>query len=151
MILRINTRGREAGFTLLEMLVVLAVLGLVLGIVVSRGPSGSTVLDLKAQAGLITQALRNARGEAIATDRPVAFLLDAPSHRFQVGTHAPSPLAAQMQVSMQAVRAGEDQAKILFAPDGSTSGGRIALAQGQSHLLINVDWLTGRVSVTDAP
>jgi general secretion pathway protein H len=56
-----------------------------------------------------------------------------------------------MQVSMQAVRAGEDQAKILFAPDGSTSGGRIALAQGQSHLLINVDWLTGRVSVTDAP
>lgn len=151
MTLPIRRQARQSGFTLLEMLVVLAVLGLVIGIVVSRGPSGSVVLDLRAQAALITQALRSARGEAIATDRHVAFLLDAPSHRFQVGTHPPSDLAAQMQVSMQAAGTGPGQARIVFAPDGSATGGRIALEQGRSHLLITVDWLTGRTSVTDAP
>ncbi len=146
-----NRNAGQAGFTLLEMLVVLAVMGVVLAVVVSRGPSGSVVLDLKAQAALITQALRNARGEAIATDRHVAFLLDAPSHRFQVGSHPPSDLAAQMQVSMQAASAGPDQARIVFAPDGSATGGRIALEQGRSHVLITVDWLTGRPHVTDTP
>jgi len=39
---------------------------------------------------------------------------------------------------------------ISFAPDGSSSGGRIELAENGVRLLVGVDWLTGLVSVADA-
>ena len=38
-----------------------------------------------------------------------------------------------------------------FAPDGSSTGGRIELAAGARRMQVGVDWLTGRVSVADAP
>jgi len=38
---------------------------------------------------------------------------------------------------------------IRFNPDGSSTGGRISLADGRRRLGVGVDWLTGRVSVAD--
>ena len=38
-----------------------------------------------------------------------------------------------------------------FAPDGSSTGARILLADGDRRIQIGVDWLTGRVSTADAP
>ncbi len=43
------------------------------------------------------------------------------------------------------------QAGIAFLPDGSSSGGRVELADGSRHMQIGVEWLTGRVSVADGP
>jgi len=37
-----------------------------------------------------------------------------------------------------------------FHPDGSSSGGRISLADGRRTIMVGVDWLTGRVSIADA-
>jgi len=38
---------------------------------------------------------------------------------------------------------------IRFNPDGSSTGGRISLADGRRRIGVGVDWLTGRVSVAD--
>ena len=38
---------------------------------------------------------------------------------------------------------------IRFNPDGSSSGGRITLADGSRRVAVGVDWLTGRVTVAD--
>ena len=46
---------------------------------------------------------------------------------------------------------GPRLAGISFAPDGSSSGGRIVLADGGRRVQVGVDWLTGRVSVANAP
>lgn len=133
---------------------VLVILALAAGLVLGRGPSRSAHLDLRAQASQITQALRGARGEAIATNRRVAFVLDAGQRSFRVGSGPQRILPQAMQVSMVA---GERQdgndhfPAILFAPDGSASGGTIVLAEGSSRMLVAVDWLTGRVHVSDAP
>lgn len=43
-----------------------------------------------------------------------------------------------------------EEAAISFAPDGSSSGGRVVLSVGDRREAIDVDWLTRRVSVTDA-
>ena len=40
---------------------------------------------------------------------------------------------------------------IVFAPDGTSNGGQIIVAAGPLRRLVAVDWLTGRVSVADAP
>lgn len=141
------------GFTLIEMIVVLVVAGLVLGLVLARGPMRSRTLEARAAARDIAQALRGARARAIAANRPVEFTLDLRRHSFCVDTGASNGLPAWLGLSAAAVsgeKLGNGIAGIRFAPDGSASGGRIELADGKLRLSIGVDWLTGRVSVVDA-
>lgn len=143
----------QAGFTLIEMIVVLAVLGLMLGIVLDRGPPHSPTLDLRAAAGEMAQALRVARARAIATDRPVAFTVDPARNSFGVDGAPPRVLPPALRLSVLAApgeAASARRAAIRFAPDGSSSGGRVAISEGARHAEIGVDWLTGRVSVADA-
>jgi general secretion pathway protein H len=129
------TRRRQDGFTLIEMIVVLAILGLVLGIVITRGPMHSARLDAEVTARELTSALRLARGRAIAENRPVAIALATTSYRVDG--------SAAHQVPADIALAGN--AAINFAPDGSSSGGTIIVNGPNSRLGIAVDWLTGRV------
>lgn len=134
-------RPRQNGFTLLEMIVVLVILGLALGLVISRGPMHSARLDAEATARDLTSALRLARGRAIAENRPVAVALAANFYRIEG--------SAAHRVPTDITLAGN--ATIGFAPDGSSSGGTIAVQGPTSRLTIAVDWLTGRVRAAQVP
>ena len=46
-------------------------------------------------------------------------------------------------------KSGATTGDIRFNPDGSSTGGRITLADGSRRVAVGVDWLTGRVSVAD--
>ncbi|MBP0494949.1 GspH/FimT family pseudopilin [Pararoseomonas indoligenes] len=147
--------SRQAGFTLIEVLVVLAVIGLALGIVAGRGPARSPALEAREAAGEVALALRQARGLAIASNRRVIFVLDVARHAYRVDNGPVRPLPAALDLAMTAAvgEAGESRTAtgIGFSPDGSSSGGRIRLAAGAVRRVVAVDWLTGRVSVADAP
>ena len=140
---------REAGFTLLEMIVVLVVLGLMATLIVARGPPRSAALDLRAAAGEIAQALHDTRGQAIETGRRVVFHLDVRAHAFSVGDSAPRLLPASLGLNITGTSreaAAGGSAGISFASDGSSSGGTIDLAVDARRFRIVVDWLTGRVT-----
>lgn len=73
--------SRHAGFTLLELLVVLVIAGITLGIVSFNAmPSPQQALQNEAQR--IALLLQLARDEAIVRDRPIAFEVDAEGYRF---------------------------------------------------------------------
>jgi general secretion pathway protein H len=129
------TQRRQAGFTLLEMIVVLVILGLALSIVITRGPMHSAHLDTEVAVRDLTSALRLARGRAIAENRAVTVALAATSYRVDG--------SAAHRIPADVTLAGN--AAIGFAPDGSSSGGTIVVAGPTLRLGIAVDWLTGRV------
>jgi general secretion pathway protein H len=143
-----GARRAEAGFTLLEVVVVVLILGLALGVFVSRGPTRSAALEIRAVAGEVAQALRQTRGRAIMFNRPVGLTVDLGRRTYRGDGMPERALPPALGVSMLSV-SGETLGLgvIRFAPDGSSSGGHIEVSDGRRRLRIGVDWLSGRVSV----
>lgn len=143
---------RGGGFTLIELLVALAVLGLALALIAGYKPPWSRGLGLQATAAELAAGLRLARSEAVLSNRPVGFDLDLVGHRYRVGTGTPRRLPTDLTLELLTI-SGEAlngrEGDIRFNPDGSSTGGRISLADGRRRIGVGVDWLTGRVSVAD--
>ena len=143
---------RGGGFTLIELLVVLAVLGLALALIAGYKPPWSRGLGLKATAAELAAGLRLARSEAILSNGSVAFDVDLVGHRYRVGTGTPRRLPADLSLKLLTI-SGEAlngrEGDIRFNPDGSSTGGRISVADGRRQIAVGVDWLTGRISVAD--
>jgi general secretion pathway protein H len=142
----------EAGFTLLEMIVVLLVLGLALGLFVSRGPPRSAALEIRAVASEVAQALRQARGRAIMLNRSVGLTVDLGRRTYRsdgMPEHALPPAIGVSVLAVGGETLGGRLGAIRFAPDGSSSGGHIELSDGRRRLHIGVDWFSGRVRVDE--
>lgn len=131
-------KAGSAGFTLLEILVVLVILALGFAVVAGAVPRRSTGLDLSTQTDALAGALRAARAQAMAEDRPVVFaaLPDGQGWRLDAAVHV---LPSGLRLSVAGGPA------LLFEPDGSASGGVITLAVRGRAAALRVDWLTGRV------
>jgi len=146
-------RGRDGGFTLIEILVVLAIMGAVIGIVVMRGPVTSRGLQTRAAAGLLVQTLREARAQAIERSRTVNVAIDPVHRNFAADGGAIHTMAPGVEVTVlpPALKGPGDVRVISFAPDGSASGGAVVLGNAARRVQIDIEWLTGRVQVANAP
>jgi general secretion pathway protein H len=148
--LRVNLK-RSAGFTLIELLIVISILGLALALVAGHGPLRSAGLEGKAAASDLAGALREARAQAIARNRPVDLNLDVVAHRWDIDGAGPKSLPPGFAITVLTVQGetvGDKRAAIRFEPDGSSTGGRIRLNDGGREFTIDIDWLTGAVRVS---
>lgn len=149
-----NSSPHEAGFTLIELTVVFAILALILVLLIGRGFGPSRTLNLRASANQLAADLREARAEAIASDRATALLIDFVHRVWQPPNGITQVFPASTNIRLVTIAGNLDQngsGRISFDPDGSSSGGRIELVDGTTRIDIGIDWLTGRVSVGNAP
>ncbi len=148
-------RIRPNGFTLLELLVVLALLALAYAMVPPMFNIGGSTAELKAAARQVAAGLRKARSQAIASHGEATLTLDVESHSFVLsGDDKRRTLPRQAEISVYTAQ-GEvvdaTTAAIRFFPDGSSTGGRVTLAMGERKYLVDVDWLTGQTEILDTP
>jgi general secretion pathway protein H len=146
-------KRRTAGFTLLEVIVVLTI-GAIIYAVILSGPFGkASAADLKAAARSLASGLRTAQTTAMATRRDALLTLDMESREYlstgEEQTHRlPGNIDIQLYTAQTEVTS-DKRGSIRFYPDGSSTGGRITVASGERKYLVNVDWLTGRVSIDE--
>lgn len=141
------------GFSLLELIVVLAIGAGVFVLVLGVAPRGASSADLKASARALASGLRQAQSTAMATRRDAALTVDLQSREFTFTggsrTHQlPEGIELKLLTAQTEVES-ERRGAIRFYADGSSTGGRITVAAGERHYFVDVDWLTGRVAINE--
>ncbi|WP_225010307.1 MULTISPECIES: prepilin-type N-terminal cleavage/methylation domain-containing protein [Novosphingobium] len=128
--------ARERGFTLIEALVVLAVVGLVAGIAYPAIERSRDALALRHARGQLAAAVGAARAGATRTDAAVALTVANRGAALAAGADKPVPLDEDGRIGVRMV-----PAQIWFHPDGSASGGRIRLiaTQGPTDYVVEPD------------
>lgn len=105
------SQSRDGGFTLIEMLVTLAVAGLIAGVAFPRVQNAMSAMEFRRGAGQVTEGLRAARAEAIRTGVPVTLAVEG--RALVIGTGDRQALPASVSVI-----AGQD-GPVTFYPDGT--------------------------------
>ncbi|MFO1071222.1 MAG: prepilin-type N-terminal cleavage/methylation domain-containing protein [Geminicoccaceae bacterium] len=122
----------EGGFTLIELLVVLTLVALLAGL---AAPRLGTLLQpsLDRTTRKVALAVRDDRTAAMLSGRMV--------------TVSTSRLSQMLPAGMALEQTAPEKEPILFFPDGTSTGGRLLVGGRGDQRGIDIDWLTGRVSV----
>jgi general secretion pathway protein H len=136
----------STGFTLLEALMVLAILGLVAALALPSLRRPPDKMRLEAATRTLMSALRFSRAEAIVRNDDVIVTMHVDSRVLK--SSAGSAIQIDQDISVETVFAAAERRRsaagsIRFFPDGTSSGGDIILTLNKRRARIWVNWLTG--------
>lgn len=141
----------EDGFTLLEIICVLAIVGLLAALALPAIPRGTSRARMEGYALDIAALLKGDRNAAIRRRANVATALSAQGQTVRSGaTGASVQLPADVAFdAILAQRCGGRSAgrTIEFFASGMSCGGTIALSRKGVGFEVRVNWLTGGVEV----
>ncbi len=144
----------SAGFTIVELLIVMTLLALAIGIAAANLEGGTARAKLDAEARRVTKVLSDARTGAIKSGLVTSVV---PGDEPNVVRTLPGGdeiyLSDDFSVSLSPGTAGPTGrfTGIQFYPDGSASGGRVSLKSEAGVEEIAVNWLTGEIAIADDP
>ncbi|MBK1641826.1 type II secretion system protein GspH [Chromatium okenii] len=141
---------RQTGFTLVELLIVLALAALLMSAVPALFSAALPGLELKAAARRTAATLRLAQEMAIRRGTVTEVLIDVESRQLTLAAARPVTLPASLtlQLEIAARDLQDDQRGIIrFFPDGTATGGRIMLTYNAHGYQVGVTWLTGRITI----
>ena len=143
---------RPQGFTLLEVIAVLAIGAIIYALLLGTPFGTASAGDLKAAARTIASGLRQAQTLAVTSRRDALLTLDVEAREFRVGDTEPHHVSDKVDLKLftaQSEVMSERLGSIRFYPDGSSTGGRVTVSSGERKYLVDVDWITGRVAITE--
>ncbi|GBQ95296.1 prepilin-type N-terminal cleavage/methylation domain-containing protein [Asaia lannensis] len=133
-----STADNAAGFTLLEMLVVLVIMGVIGAIAIGHGPLHPARLELRQGVRQIASSLREAHARALYTGQVQSVVFSPATGLYRVDGAPPRALPP---LSIRPITVSTYR----FYPDGSASGPVLHLSRGASQATLGVNWLTGAV------
>jgi general secretion pathway protein H len=136
----------SAGYSLLEMLVVMTILALAATIALPQFAKPSDSLRLKAAARELHGALRLTRSAAIAQTRDLVLVIDADKRTFESPVLPRKAFAADIDAQLTVAepeRVTPSRGGFRFFADGSSTGGDLVLRLRNNEVKICINWLTG--------
>ncbi|MDD1621496.1 MAG: GspH/FimT family pseudopilin [Methylococcaceae bacterium] len=118
---------------------------------ISSNMSGNESTKIQAAARDIASALRYAHGQALMSRQPVSIAINLDDNSYRVSNRdkvfeLPTEIDVSLTVAEEELEGGEGS--IRFFGDGSSTGGRITLEWGKQRRQIDVNWITGEVTIS---
>lgn len=148
---RAENGSSEHGFALIEMLCVLAIIGMLAAIILPAIPRATSRAKLESYAVATAALLKADRSAALRRQIQVATQVDAASRSIRSGVSS-RVIRLPNDVVLDAVLASRcaDRSagrSIDFFPSGMSCGGVIALSRPGMGVEVRVNWLTGGVDI----
>ena len=144
-------RSSERGFTLLEMVCVLALIAMMAAVLLPLMPRHTSRSRLQGYVLQTAALLKEDRNVAIRRGTAVATLVDTRSRLIRSGSSA-DVVRIPDDVYFEAVlprtcNQREALSTISFFASGMSCGGAVALTRADVGYEVRVNWLTGRVEI----
>jgi general secretion pathway protein H len=143
-----SMRDEKNGFTLLELVLVLLIMGLTAGIVLPRVGAGWKRIEDKEFMQEFVQTIKRARLRAMSSGEVSAFRISGQERAYGVEDPPQKPIPPNVDVyadKLEVDPATHDR-MILFFPDGSISGNNVEIVFDQHRsFLIEIHPLLGSV------
>lgn len=142
------------GFSLLELLVVLVIIGLSVSLVLPSLAGGLSSLRLKAAAREVSATLRYARSLAVSMGKEQVMNLDIDAGKYwlnqdTVNIRSLPPEVCFRNLTIQGEEIATGRAGIIFYPMGNSSGDSISITAGPDrNCQIRTRLITGVVEVS---
>jgi general secretion pathway protein H len=145
---------RDAGFTLIEVVCVLAIVALLAALALPAIPRATSRARLEAYALEAAAILTADRNAAIRGHAAIATVMDSSARVIRSGAGAQRILLPR-DVAFDALLAATCNGRtagptIEFFPSGMSCGGTIDLRRGDVGFQIRVNWLTGGAEVVSS-
>ena len=143
--------GSDFGFTLIEVLVALAIVGAAVLLVAPLTRTSLGPQLLRSTASEIAALARSTRAAALRSGVERVMIVDLASRTVWAdGVSGPRAIPAHLELDVAVAAdgiSGSMQRHIRFLPTGGASGGSIVLRDGVRTTTIEIDWLTGGARV----
>jgi len=141
----------EQGFALIEILCVLAIIGLLASIILPAIPRATTRAKLESYAVATAALLKADRNAALRRQVLVTTQIDAAARSIRSGVtgriiRLPSDVTLEAMLALRCMDRSAGRS-IDFFPSGMSCGGVIALARPGMGYEVRVNWLTGGVDI----
>lgn len=146
---------RSSGFSLLEMILVMALIAAASLLAVAAFGGGMQGMKLRAGAKDVAAQMRFARAVAISSGQPQDVIIDPAAREWQGASGRSGSLPKVGEVEFTGARASQflpgqqdgNRGAVRFFPDGAASGGRVRLIANGGGWDVDVGWLIGDVRV----
>lgn len=145
-----SRRSSAAGFTLMEMLIVIAIVALAAAVAMPILARPADGMRLQATARDLMNALRLTRAMAIARNAEMALAIDVDKHTFASAAIRTQSFGPDMTAELTFARpeqTAQSAGGFRFFPDGSSTGGDVRLRLRGREARICVSWLTGEAQL----
>jgi general secretion pathway protein H len=153
----LTRRAASHGFTFVEMVVVLAIIGLAAAVAVPAIEAGLDSREVRRATRQIAATMHHMRNEAMATGRQRSLRIKPDENAIETddqGRWAVLTERARLERVLGGAVAGDGTVDILFYANGSTSGADIVISSRRdrfgNRLRLLLDPLVGTVRVEDA-
>lgn len=145
--------GRCDGYTLLELLIVLAMIALLVSALPVSLSNVKRTADVRVASDSLVTALRIARERAIERNVVVSLRVNDSARTFEILPSGPlRSYARTARISIvQPVTDQPDSPVVLFYPDGSSPGADFRITAGGRARAVTITPVIGRIRVEDAP
>jgi general secretion pathway protein H len=141
-------RNGQSGFTMLELLIAMAIVALVLAVTVPSTARFYQSMQYREAVRDVITLLSSARYKAIQSGRTQDVLVNPETNEIQLGDER-RQLPEAMTIAVHSARElnQPEMGVLRFYPEGGSSGGGIDIESPTGRAVkISVDWLVGRVS-----